>query len=239
MTQPYYQDDNVTLYHADCRDVMIPSSDVDLLLTDPPYGINIRTDNYSRKRSAVAQANDYHRVYGDDKPFDPQHLLGYKQIVLFGANNFAAKLPPSSAWLVWDKLNGLSGKRTIGFNDSADCELAWTNFENVSRIFRHRWMGLMKESENGQRRVHPTQKPIRLMQRIIEWRTEPGDTVYDPYAGSGSTIIGALMAECKVIACEIVEGYCEVIVQRLQSYYQNGLEESERPTPRPKLVLPS
>src|SRR4051794_24677907 len=177
---PYYQDDRVTLYHADCRDVIshVPTQAVDLLLTDPPYGIdsytnkiNTRTDNYSRKRSnAMADAKDYPRVHGDDVAFDPAHLMRFRQIVLFGANNYASKLPPSSAWLVWDKLNGLSGVRSVGFNDNADCELAWTNFEKVSRIFRHRWMGVMKESEHQDRRVHPTQKPIILMQRIIEWR---------------------------------------------------------------------
>lgn len=237
---PYYQDDRVTLYNADCRDVIphVPTSSVGLLLTDPPYGMSVHTNNAYEQRSRLATAQDYPRVVGDDESFDPTHLLSYKQIVLFGANHYASRLPVSNAWIVWDKLNGISSNRSVGFNDNADCELAWTNFDKVSRIFRHRWMGAMKESEHKDARVHPTQKPIILMQRIIEWRVPEGAFIFDPYAGSGSTVLGALEAGCHAIACEIVQDYCDVIVSRLQAYYSTGMPAEERIPPLPRMRIP-
>lgn len=239
--QPYYQDDRVTLYNADCKDVIphVAPRTVDLLLTDPPYGVNEGTNRFERQRSALAKANDFAPVHGDDKEFDPSHLLIYPRLILFGANYYAQHLPVSPSWLVWDKLNGLSSTRSVGFNDNADCEMAWSNLGGPARIFRHRWMGAMKESEHNQRRVHPTQKPIILMQRIIEWRAVPKNTIFDPYAGSGSTILGALEAGCRVIACEVVRDYCDTIVNRLQTYYSIGLLDEERIPPPPRMKVPS
>jgi site-specific DNA-methyltransferase (adenine-specific)/modification methylase len=184
----------------------------------------------------MADAKDFAPVHGDNQPFDPTHLLVYKRLILFGANYYADKLPITPSWLVWDKLNGLSGKRTVGFNDNADCELAWTSLDGPARIFRHRWMGTMKETEIGERRIHPTQKPVRLLRRIIEWRAPSPSHIFDPYAGSGSTIIAALEEGCTVTAVEIVSDYCASIVERIQAYYA-GTREGDTPS-MPKMVRP-
>jgi site-specific DNA-methyltransferase (adenine-specific) len=209
---PYYEREGITIYHADCREILAALPMPDLLLTDPPYGIDYRT---SSSRSALAVSNDFAPVHGDDTPFDPAHLLAYGRVVLFGANHYADKLPASPSWIVWDKLDGLTSKREIGFNVSADCEMAWTNLGGPARLIPLRWIGLMKGTERDERRVHPTQKPVALMARIISAHTEPGHLVLDPYMGAGSTLVAAKTLGRRAIGIEIEERYCEIAAKRL------------------------
>lgn len=216
---PYYRDEWVTLYHGDCLPVIadIDASSVALVLTDPPYGVKEATDRFSRQRGALARSNDFPPMHGDDAPFDPAPLLRFRRLVLFGANHYADRLPPSASWLVWDKLDGLTTeRRIIGFDDNADVELAWTNLSGPARLLQHRWKGMLKDSEREERRVHPTQKPVVLMERIIAAHTKPGDLILDPYAGSGPVLRAAKNLGRRAIGCEIVKHYCDVIVTRLQ-----------------------
>jgi DNA modification methylase len=213
---PYYEQDGITIYHGDCREILPTLEHVDLVLTDPPYGMGVHTDNRTQQRSKWGQANDYDPVAGDDEPYDPAPLMRFPRLIIFGANNFASRLPESTGWIVWDKLDGLTSKREVGFNDNSDIEIAWTNISTRSRLFRHRWMGAMKGSERGQKRLHPTQKPIVLMERIIQWATDPGDLVLDPYMGSGSTLVAAASIGRRAIGIEISEAYCEIAARRLQ-----------------------
>lgn len=213
---PYYQQDGVTIYHGDSRDLLpqIEPSSIGLLLSDPPYGISLDTKNRSRKRTALATANDYAPVFMDDEPFDPTLVLAFKRVVLFGANHFASRLPESPSWLVWNKVDGLESKRDIGFNDNADAELIWTNLGGPVRIIKHRWIGMMKASERGERRVHPTQKPVALMEHLIQLF---GDgVILDPYMGSGSTLVAAKRCGFEAVGIEYSKEYCDIAIQRLQ-----------------------
>lgn len=218
MVQPYYDDGQITIYCADCRDVLptISPGSVGLVLTDPPYGIDLDTANFSRKRTALAAANDYPPVYGDDEPYDPSPVLRFSRVILFGANWYASRLPVSGSWLVWDKTAGLRSDRPIGFNDNADAELIWTNLGGPVRVLKHQWIGLMKATERGQRRLHPTQKPVALVRWMIEHYTQAGDIVLDPYMGSGPTIKAAAESGRRAIGIEKSEAYCEVVVKRLR-----------------------
>lgn len=208
--KPYYQDDHVTLYHGDCREVDAWLA-ADVLVTDPPYGIGYQPD---ATRSALCETKALSMVAGDDEPFDPSHLLAMKRCLMFGANHYADRLPTSPSWIVWDKLDGLTSDRPLGFNDNADVELIWTNLGGPARIVRHRWMGLMKASEHGENRVHPTQKPLALMTRLVALFSEPGETVADPYAGSGTTLRAAKDLGRKAIGVELDERYCEIAAKR-------------------------
>lgn len=215
---PYYDEGGITIWHGDCREVLpivAQPATVDLLLTDPPYGVSERTNRGANGRSNLAAALDFPPVHGDDAPFDPTHLLGYRRTVLFGANHYADRLPPSATWLVWDKLDGLTPHRLVGFDDNADVELAWSNIGGPARLVSHRWKGMLKSSERAEPRVHPTQKPIRLMSQIIAWATEPGALVVDPYLGSGSTLRAAKDLGRRAVGVEIEERYCEVAAKRL------------------------
>jgi len=205
----------VQLYHGDCLDIL-PELSADVsIVTDPPYGIGLRTDYRSRKRGCLAQCNDFAPITGDGTPFDPAPLLRFKTIVLFGANWYADRLPISGGWIIWDKLDGLKGKRELGFNDNSDCELIWTNVGNVARIIRHRWMGAMKASERTERRLHPTQKPVTLMEMIIRHYAPPDIPVVDPYMGVGSTGMAAVLQGRDFIGIEIDESYFEIAQKRI------------------------
>lgn len=207
---------DVTLWQGDCLDLMadIPDGSVDAVITDPPYGMNLATNYKARKRTALAECNDFAPIEGDNQPFDPAPFLHYPRIVLFGANYYADKLPPSGAWLVWDKLDGLTSRRALGFNDNSDCELAWTNMGLATRIIRHRWMGMLKASEQQSRRVHPTQKPVALMEMILLHYTKPNDLVLDPYMGSGTTGVACVNTGRRFIGIEKDAGYFAIAQER-------------------------
>ena len=213
---PYYVDADagITIYHARCEDVLpsIDPADVGLLLTDPPYGIG-----YVVARQLVGVGN--RRVWmgggdpviGDDAPFDPTPLMVFPRVVLWGANNYADRLPSSAGWIVWDKTGGGRGPN----NTFADVELAWSNVVSSPVIFRHLWKGLVRDSEAGQKVKHPTQKPVTLMRWIIDRWTEPGDLVLDPYMGSGPVARACADLGRRYIGIELVEEYCAVAVSRL------------------------
>lgn len=207
---PYYDQDGITIYHGDCRDVLPTISDtVALVLGDPPYGISIVDGAGHIGAEAMTSVGTYLPVHGDDEPFDPTPLLKYERVILWGANYYADKLPVSGGWIVWDKDLGLN---TTNFSDA---ELAWTNISGSVRVFRHLWKGMLKDSERTQRRVHPTQKPVALMRWILERWSEPGDLILDPYMGSGPIAQACHEMGRRYIGIEIEEQYCEIAVNRL------------------------
>ena len=220
MLNPYYQDDYATIYHGDCREVLPLLPKVDLVLTDPPYGIGeaagknksrskpfgSRKDAKNTRGTEIA-AKDYGVQSWDNRPVNWGLLwellsLG-KYACCFGGNYYP--VPPSSAWLVWDKQNS---------GDFADCELAWTNYGTAVRIKRHMWNGMLRL--NRERRDHPTQKPLD----VILWALQlcPGEpqTILDPFMGSGTTLRAAKDLERQSIGIEIEEKYCEIAVKRLR-----------------------
>ena len=190
----YYDEAGITIWHGDCREIAptLDPRDVRLVLADPPYGAKIKTQYASRGRSGTAnhvgpgargKANDYPPVAGDDEPFDPSHLLGFRRVVLWGANHYADRLPASSSWLVWNRESGRSA--------TADAELAWTNLGGTVRMFSYMWNGVCRAGEKDTHGLHPTQKPVALMRWIIEKYTTPGDLIFDPYVGSGPVLVAA------------------------------------------------
>jgi DNA modification methylase len=205
--RPYYQDAYVTIYHGDCRDIL-SKLDVDALITDPPYGVNYRQGHGEGRKPKWRKKHIDVAIYGDSEPFDPIPFLNYPIIILFGANNFASKLPDSRGWIFWDK------RPDIGSCDFGDGELIWTNLDRVVRGFRHRWSGVVRQSENGEPVYHPTQKPMALMRWLIEYAGLP-NLILDPFMGSGSTLRAAKDLGRKAIGIEIEEKYCEIAAKRM------------------------
>ena len=208
--RPVYDVDGITIYHADCADILpgIDPGSVDLLLTDPPYGINLDTD-YSKMSGST---RTYTRVEGDDNSFDPADLLPFGRCILFGANHYASRLPDSSGWIVWDKR---AGKQASNF--MSDAELAWCRgvaATGMVFVYRHMWKGAFRDSERGDR-LHPTQKPVALMRWILEQWTEPGDLILDPYMGSGPIARACADLGRRYIGIEIVEEYVDAAINRL------------------------
>lgn len=208
---PYYDEDGITIFHGDCREILPHLPKVDLVLTDPPYGIGWVGN--SESRAGLFKGKPNAPIIGDDKPFEPGHLIGLgKKHILWGANAYAGRLPSCYGWLVWDKRP--NGER----NTQSDAELAWTDFLGSVRTHRQRWMGCMRDGEEcpfvGGALVHPTQKPISLLRWCILLAGESG-SVLDPYVGSGSTLVAAKQLGRRAIGIELEEKYCEIAVQRL------------------------
>ena len=206
--KPYYQDDSVQIFNADCRDVLPTLDKVDLVLTDPPYGIGeLRASRGDRSNLGVAV--NYESVpWKDELVSDDLITLarskGDTQII-FGGNYY--DLPPTPSWLIWDKENGA--------NDFADAEMAWTNMKSAVRLFRWRWQGML-QGDMGKKefRYHPTQKPMPVMRWCIEQSKTTG-TILDPFMGSGTTLRAAKDLNRKAIGIEIEERYCEIAANRM------------------------
>jgi DNA modification methylase len=210
--KPYHEEEAGVIYCADCLDILplIPEKSIDLVLTDPPYGIG-ETNEKNKSRDCLAKTTNFGHYEWDCKPASKEQISGLiktsKNQIIFGGNYF--NLSPSPCWLVWDKDNGLT--------DFADCELAWTSFGSAVRKFKWRWQGMLQEDMgNKEIRVHPTQKPTPLFKWIIENYSKNADLIFDPFLGSGTTAVAAKQLGRKYIGIEISEKYCQIAVQRLQ-----------------------
>ncbi len=203
---PYYQDSAVTIYHGDCREIAPSLAGIDLVLSDPPYGISHPCNFQNRGRSKLATCNDYPDVREDDRPFDPAQWIE-KDCILWGANHFASRLPDRSGWLVWDK------ERPDDL-DQATCELAWSNVIKGVRRFRYLWNGMIRKG--GDTLEHPTQKPVELMAWCLSLRwTKDKALILDPFMGSGTTLRAAKDLGRNAIGIEIEERYCEIAAKRM------------------------
>lgn len=205
-----------SIVNGDCLEVLkgFPDKCVDLVLTDPPYGIGADKNKRANTKhgNALAKSKDY--GFGDwdssvpgKEVFEEIFRVSKNQII-FGGNYFG--LPPSSCWLVWDKENGDNGY--------ADCELAWTSFTTSVRKVKYRWHGMLQgDMRNKESRVHPTQKPLPVMSWIVEKYSKANDIILDPFLGSGTTAVAANMAGRRYIGVEISDKYCEIARQRVAS----------------------
>ena len=198
---------NAMLYLGDCRDILQALAPVDLVLTDPPYGIGEAAGkNKSRGKAAVAR--DYGYSDWDDAPpadalIDEIRSKG-KASILFGGNYFT--LPPSSCWLVWDKDNT---------GDFADCELAWTNLPQAVRKFRFRWNGMLQENMGAKElREHPTQKPVPVMRWALG-QAKGVQTVLDPFMGSGTTGVACVEMDKTFIGIVREAKYFDIACKRI------------------------
>jgi site-specific DNA-methyltransferase (adenine-specific) len=210
--KPYYDEDGITIYHGDCREIA-PSLEYDVVVADPPYGIS-HDCNYSG-RGNLAVGKVWPDVYDDDKPFDPSPWITGPAI-LWGGNHFASRLPDSGGWLVWDKL------RPDDLYQST-CELAWSNVIRGVRRFTYRWHGMLRDGDEVL--MHPTQKPVALMDWVLslKWMRD-FSTVLDPYMGCGPVLVAAKNAGMKATGIEIEERYCETAANRLRQGVLFGAE---------------
>jgi site-specific DNA-methyltransferase (adenine-specific) len=230
MTKVEHIAEGVTLYLGDCREILPTLGKVDAVVSDPPYGIGY-SHGVGGGKLARSTKFDHHPVIGDNEPFDPAPFLGFPRVALFGANHFADRLPPSPNWLVWDKRDGVCS------NDQADCEMAWTNLDGPARLTRHLWNGMLKASEKGEPRVHPTQKPVAVMEWVIRLVAPAGGTILDPYMGSGTTGVAAIKQGRKFIGIEIDQQYFDIACRRVVDATKQQDLFVEKPAPAKQEVL--
>jgi site-specific DNA-methyltransferase (adenine-specific) len=212
--KPYYEHGGITIYHSDCREVL-PDVwfGVDLLLTDPPYGISLNTDNsrfsggtkgnIAKRGNGIGSANGA-PIINDDHPFDPSFLLSYgRDQVIWGWNHYPEKLP-RGACLVWLKRNDAAFGTFL-----SDAELAWMSKGHGVYCRRD-----LSNNAIANQRVHPTQKPESLMRWCLDFFPD-ANLVLDPFMGSGTTLRAAKDMGRAAIGIEIEERYCEIAAQRL------------------------
>ena len=214
---PYFERDGCVIYHGDARELLPLMPAVDLVLTDPPYGIGEARKVHKRATDG-ARRGGFGNVLPtffppsewDDEPPSSETIRAViaagRHAILWGGNYF--NVPPSSKWLVWDKDNAET--------DFADCELAWTNLRGAVRRKRFRWNGALQEygGKDKEIRVHPTQKPVPVMRWCIE---QAGDvaSILDPFLGSGTTLLAARDLGIRATGIEREERYCEIAARRL------------------------
>jgi DNA modification methylase len=203
------------IFNEDCLETMrrMPDKGIDLILTDPPYGINADKgfsgsggfggSGKPIKRRAYIDVWDNKRP---DEVIFKEIIRVSKLALIFGGNYFADILPQGTHWLVWDKMNTMP--------TFSDCELIWSNSKRKSvKIIKHEWNGLIgKEST----RFHPTQKPVELIAKILNKYSKKTDLVYDPFMGSGTTALACIKAGNNYIGSEISKEYCDIAEKRIK-----------------------
>lgn len=210
---------------------LMDGNKADIVLSDPPYGMNLDTDFSTIKGSMKSigkknhtQGNKYNRVIGDNEDFKPELIstffdnFGYvKEMFLFGADYYAELLQDKNngSWLVWDKRKP-SQADAIG----SEFELCWSKTKHKRRMLRHDWFGFLS-SENQQdarNRVHPTQKPITLIVDILNQWGNGCSNVIDLYGGSGSTLIACEQLDRNCYMMELDPHYVDVIIARWEKF---------------------
>jgi len=186
----------------------------DMVFTDPPYGIKVVKSEMVGADFGVAKKGKYSEVIADDTTdtarefYDTCVALGMDRFIIWGGNYFTDFLPFSDSWLIWNK-RGDTGIR----NTFADGEMAWCSFHTPIRIYNQLWNGMIREGEKD-KRVHPTQKPIKMLSEIIEDHVK-GTLLFDGFLGSGSTMVAAHQLHRKCYGMELDPKYCQVIVDRM------------------------
>lgn len=220
-------------------DRLLGGARVDMVYTDPPYGIAVRTDyahinksgavwrsRHPHSNHRIAESKTWKPVIGDDEPYDPTQLLDHfayvDEVFLWGADYYAERLPQRNdgSWVVWDRRCRSDGGQIGGDFHGSHFELCWSKCRHQREIARIRWFGFYgRETEGslGQTAVHPTQKPIALAEFFLERWGQKAETVADLYGGSGSTLLACERQGKRCLMMEIDPAYCDVIVARWEN----------------------
>jgi DNA modification methylase len=177
-----------------------------MVFTDPPYGIDWNTDYTRFKGGLIPSENNYSKIKNDEKDFDPSFFLTmFDKCLFFGANCFSDKLPKGN-WIIWDK--------RFENNEAflADAEVAWYNGSGAVYIIKETHQGFVSSDK---KRFHPTQKPVKLIEQIFEKINAPS-FLFDPFLGSGSTMVASHQLKRKCYGMELDPKYCQVIIDRMK-----------------------
>ena len=205
-----------TLYLGDCLEVMPTLGKVDAVVTDPPYGIDIGGAKTIGGAGKITKATEYGKHDWDKNGLSKQQFELIKQSdewIIWGANHLAGVLGNFTGALVWDK------KCQNGWNDTfSDAEIAAINTINNTKCFRQLWVGALRTDEGSTERFHPTQKPFALMKWCLSF--VKGQTILDPFMGSGTTGVACVKLGRKFIGIELDEKYFDIACRRIEEAYR-------------------
>ena len=196
------------IINADCLDILkeLPDKSIDLVLTDPPYGIGVCSMTLGNGKNKIFRGNEnWDKTIPTDEIFKEIFRVSKNQII-WGGNYFANKFENKMCWLVWDK--------GTGDNDFADCELAWTSFNKATRKYFKSWVGA--NAKDTAIRLHPTQKPVALFSWCLEKFSKENDLVLDCFSGSGTTAVACHNLKRRFICIEKDKDYYKASVERLK-----------------------
>jgi site-specific DNA-methyltransferase (adenine-specific) len=221
---PYYDQDGITIYHADCRDV-IPLVSAHAMITDPPYGIGLikKTSDY-RDSSHFDDGESLRAsvLYKDD-PDEIRHLI--QQVIPLAGERCERALVFSGPAMLW----AYPEPRAVGcvFTPNGAGRSPW-GFQCMHPVLFYgkdpylqdgkggRPNSMRDEQPNREKIDHPCPKPVSWMRWAVARASREGETILDPFMGSGTTLVAAKALGRKAIGIEIEERYCEIAIKRLQ-----------------------
>lgn len=207
--------DNIRLINADCREVLPTLGKVDAVVTDPPYGLG----DWNNRGTNATRPFDSDVTQAWDTPITAKHIelmrAASKHQIFWGGNYYLDLLPRTKQMFVWNK-----GIRGMHFND---CEIAWcSQFREACRVFDF-------SPARQEKKEHPTQKPIALMEWCIGFLTE-SRTILDPFMGSGTTGVACVRLDRGFIGIEIDPGYFDIACRRISDELKRPRLPLEQPT---------
>lgn len=179
-------------------DRLMNGAKADMVMTDPPYGIN------AEKMTMGSGAKEFYRGkdWDSERPDISMAFTLADNVCIWGGNYFTDVLPISNDWLIWHKKNdGLS---------FSECELAWSNFGRNVRHISHHW--------GNEKKLHVTMKPVQVIAWAIQQAKEKAEIIVDLFGGSGSTLIACEQLNRICYMCELDPHYCDVIIQRWEDF---------------------
>jgi site-specific DNA-methyltransferase (adenine-specific) len=188
------------IYQGDCLEIMkqIPDKSIDLVLTDPPYGLNKKIHDGGTWSTAKKYDSTLIWDFRITKEYFEQIFRISKYQVIWGGNYYTDTLPIARCWLAWIKPH---------FPTMSELDLAWTNFDKPAKVYH-----LPRVNPS----IHPTQKPLKLISKILNDYSKETDTVLDPFLGSGTTAVACEQLGRKWIGIEISPEYCKIAEQRIK-----------------------
>lgn len=205
-------------YNMDCIEGMkkFPDKYFDLAIVDPVYG-DVTQGGYMQGKGGehAAKRIDYHLGLWEQEKTGSDYfnelLRVSKNQIVWGGNYFCSNLPESQGWIVWDKLR----PQGVTF---ADCELAWTSFNKATRIFKYMWNGMLQgDMKNKELKIHPTQKPVRLYEWLLQNYAKDDDIILDTHVGSASSLIACHNTNHKFVGFELDPIYYKKAKERLDA----------------------
>lgn len=211
-----------TIYQGDCLEILptLEAGLVNSIVSDPPYGMNWNTNSsrfsggqHGHRTRRNPGRSDWGSIASDDQPFDPSVWLKFPKVILWGSNHYAARLPVGTT-LVWIK------KLDDAFATFlSDAEIAW--MKGGHGVYCRRDLS-MNHATGSSGRLHPTQKPIGIMEWCVG---KTSGTVLDPFMGSGTTGVACIKTGRKFIGIEKEPRYFEIARKRLERAWQDKYSE--------------
>ena len=203
---PYYQEDGFTIYHGDCREILPYLTNIDIVLTDPPYGMNYVSNFKTIKGEAIVGDSSY--------PLDVLNTcieIASKAVLTFCRWDNLADMPKPKSFIAWVKRKGALGDLSHEYGRAWE---AIAFYPNAQHRFTTRPFDVIENATSSSlNRLHPTEKPVALLEKLLI--PNEGDVILDPFMGSGGTLRAAKNLGREAIGIEVVEKYCEIAANRL------------------------